>query len=119
MKITKIAFYVRDIPKVASFYSDFFGFTARYNSKNDKAVLTPANGGCRIVLLQASRGHKTGQSIVKLIFDVDDVPAAKEIFGSKGLMFGAIHQGPGYEFSNARDPAKNLISISNAHLVDE
>lgn len=119
MKITKIAFYVRDIPKIAEFYSHHFGFTARYNEKKDKAVLSPAAGGCRLVLLQASKGHKIGQSIVKLMFDVADVPAMKEEQAKKGLVFGAIHNGPNYQFANARDPARNLISISDAYLVDE
>jgi len=119
MKITKIAFYVRDIPKVAEFYTRHFGFTVRYNEKKDKAILSPAQGGCRLVLLQASKGHKPGQSIVKLMFDVADVAAMKEEQAKKGLMFGAIHKGPTYQFANARDPERNLISISNAYLVDE
>lgn len=119
MKISKIAFYVRDIPQVADFYARHFGFAVAYNAKRDKAVLKPADGGCRIVLLQASKGHKIGQSISKLIFDVTDVAEAKAALAKGGLKFGAVHHGPGYQFANARDPAKNLISISNAHLVDE
>jgi predicted enzyme related to lactoylglutathione lyase len=119
MKITKIAIYVRDIPAIAEFYARYFGFTARYNAKNDKAVLTPADGGCRLVLLQASKGHKIGQSIVKVIFDVADVAATKAALAKKGLRFGPIHRGPNYCFANARDPAKNLISISDAYLVNE
>ena len=56
---------------------------------------------------------------MKLIFDVVDVAAAKNEQAEKGLIFGTIHHGPGYQFANACDPAKNLISISNAYLVDE
>ncbi len=119
MNITKVALYVRDIPKIAEFYSRHFGFTARYNEKKDKAVLSPAAGGCRLVLLQASKGHRIGQSLVKLVFDVADVPAMKKEQAEKGLVFGAIQKGPNYQFSNARDPAKNLITISDAYLVDE
>ena len=119
MKITKIAYYVRDIPKIADFYARHFGFAVRYNEKKDKAVLSPAAGGCRLILLQASKGHKIGQSIVKLLFDVADVAVAKDEHAKKGLMFGPILHGPNYRFANARDPAKNLISISDAHLVDE
>ena len=119
MKITKVAFYVRDIAAIAEFYAHHFGFTARYNEKKDKAVLSPAAGGCQLVLLQASKGHKIGQSIVKLIFDVADVPAMKAEQAKKGLKFGTIHTGPTYKFANARDPEKNLISISDAYLVDQ
>jgi predicted enzyme related to lactoylglutathione lyase len=119
VKITKVAFYVRDIPGVADFYARHFGFAVKFNARGDKAVLTPAADGCRIVLLQASKGHKIGQSISKLIFDVPDVPAAKAELAKGGLIFGAVHEGPGYRFANARDPAKNLISISDAYRVDE
>jgi predicted enzyme related to lactoylglutathione lyase len=119
MKITKIAFYVRDISRIADFYARHFGFVVRYNEKKDKAILSPTAGGCRLILLQASKGHKTGQSIVKLLFDVADVAAAREEHAKKGLKFGPILRGPNYHFANARDPAKNLISISDAHLVDE
>lgn len=116
--ISRIALYVRDIPHVAEFYARHFGFSARYSELKDKAVLTPENGGCHLVLLQASKGHKIGQSCVKIIFDVPDVLAAREAHAKKGLKFGNIHNGPGYQFSNARDPAKNLIQISSAYIVD-
>jgi hypothetical protein len=69
------------------------------------------------VLLQASRGHRIGQSNVKIVFDVPDVRTFRAECLKEGLKFGAVHCGPGYEFSNARDPAKNLIQISNSHLL--
>jgi hypothetical protein len=119
MKITKISLYVLDIATVARFYTTYFGFFSRLNAKRDKAVLTPADDGCQLVLLQASKGHRSGQSLVKLIFDVPDVAAAKTAFAKKGLQFGTIFKGPGYQFSNTRDPAKNPLSISNAYLVNE
>ena len=115
--ITKLALYVRDMPKIAAFYAKHFGFTATWSAKRDKAVLNPSAGGCAIVLLQASKGHRLGQSCVKIIFDVADVSAVRDAQAKLGLKFGTIHRGPRYEFANARDPAKNLIQISNAHLV--
>ena len=117
--IHRIALYVRNLPSIASFYGRHFGFEAHFTVKRDRAVLIPAAGGCRLVLLQASKGHRLGQSCVKIIFDVEDVRAMKEAQRELGLEFGAIHQGPGYEFANARDPAKNLIQISSAYLAEE
>ena len=117
--ITRLALYVRDMPRIAEFYATHFGFAARFSAKKDKAVLSPADGGCHLVLLQASKGHKIGQSTVKIIFDVPDVEAAKEAHAQKGLKFGPILRGPDYQFANTRDPAKNLIQISNAYLADE
>jgi len=115
--ITRIALYVRDMPKIAAFYEKHFGFTSTVSENNDKITLAPPLGGCAIVILQASKGHKIGQSCIKIIFDVHDVAAFKSKKGKEGLIFGAIHSGPGYEFANARDPAKNLIQISSSHLA--
>ena len=71
------------------------------------------------MLLQASKGHRIGQSCVKLIFDVADVAGFKKAQAKLGLKFGSIHHGPNYVFSNARDPAKNLIQISSGFLIDK
>jgi predicted enzyme related to lactoylglutathione lyase len=114
-----VALYVRDLPKIAEFYAKYFGFVATFSEKKDKAILAQPKGGLRLVLLQASKGHRIGQSCVKIIFDVHDIARFKEEQARLGLKFGTIHRGPGYEFANARDPAKNLIQISNGFLVDE
>jgi len=114
--ITRIALYVHDLPKIAEFYRTHFGFVQSPSNQADKLTLKSPAGGCDLVLLQASKGHKTGQSCVKIIFDVPDVAAFREEQILAGLEFGPIHRGPGYEFANARDPAKNLIQISNSHL---
>lgn len=116
--ITRIALYVHDMPRIAAFYARHFGFTARFSAKRDKVVLTPAAGGCRLVLLQAARTQKAGQSLVKIAFDVPDVEAARAFHAGNGLKFGTVHRGPNYAFANARDPAKNLIQISSGYLVD-
>jgi len=43
----------------------------------------------------------------------------KEAQAKLGLKFGSIHHGPNYVFSNAREPAKNLIQISSGFLIDK
>ena len=116
--ISRLALYVRDIPRVAAFYEKHFSFHRNVVAP-DKTILFPRNGGCALVLLQASRGHRMGQSGVKLVFDVRDVRAFRDARMAAGLKFGVVHHGPDYEFSNARDPAKNLIQISNAYLRDK
>ena len=117
--ISRVAMYVRDMPKIAAFYAKHFGFVAVFSKTGDKAILTQPGNGLRIVLLQASKGHIIGQSVVKLIFDVADVPAYKEHQARLGLKFGTISRGPDYQYCNARDPAKNLVQISDSYLVDD
>ena len=115
--ISRIALYVHDMPRIAAFYQKHFGFAPIVSKANDKITLTSPSGGCAIVLLQAGKGHKTGQSCAKIVFDVPDVSTFKAAKAKDGLIFGVIHKGPGYQFANARDPAKNLIQISSSHLA--
>lgn len=109
---SRIAIYSRNIPKLSAFYQEHFGFTVRAD-EDGYVELGQPDGTTDIVLLQASKGHRIGQSCIKLIFDVDDVPGFKAAAAKKGLSFGAVHQGPGYSFANARDPSKNLVQISD------
>jgi predicted enzyme related to lactoylglutathione lyase len=56
---------------------------------------------------------KAGQNCVKMVFDVEDVEQAVKRFAASGLAFGVVHQANGYQFANAKDPAKNSIQISS------
>jgi len=103
---------------LSSFYQKHFEFVRQDGSSADKIILASPSGGCSLVILQASKGHRVGQSTVKIVFDVEDVAAFKETQACHGLEFGTIHHGPGYQFANARDPAKNLIQISNSYLAE-
>lgn len=106
------------MPKIAAFYRRHFGFEQTYANGKDKMILTQPGGTLHLVLLQASKGHRSGQSAVKIIFDVADVSRHRDEQARLGLKFGPIHHGPNYAFANARDPAKNLIQISSGFLVD-
>lgn len=111
--ITRIALYVRDMRKIADFYTKHFGFVQDLSEMPGLLRLLPPSGGCGLTLLQASKGHKTGQSCIKIVFDVADIEAFKKICLKKGLKFGSTHPCDGYAYANARDPAKNLIQISS------
>lgn len=65
------------------------------------------------MLYQAGKAQKTGQSTVKLVFDVEDVAPFSEKCAAAGLEFGALHHADGYVLANARDPSGNPISISS------
>ncbi len=79
---------------------------------DDLIEITLLEGTFSLLLHQASKGHRLGQSCVKLVFDVEDIDAYKREAEKKGLKFGVTYKGEGYEFANARDPAKNPIQIS-------
>ncbi|MBC8077184.1 MAG: VOC family protein [Chloroflexales bacterium] len=115
--ISRVILYVHSMPEVSAFYQTYFGFREEPIADTDLLHLTSSSGGCAITLLQASKGQKRGQSLVKLVFDVEDVEAFKQASAERGLHFGTTHHGAGYAFANARDPAQNLIQISSRRFT--
>jgi len=110
--ISRILLYVRDPRKIAAFYALHFGFVAKPQVQADLIEIVSAPGNFSLLLHQASKGHRVGQSGIKIVFDVDDIAGFKAAAAKRGLEFGPIYKGEGYEFANARDPAKNPIQIS-------
>ena len=113
LPLNRIVLYVRDLEATAIFYERHFGFRA-YRQTGDRIVelVNPA-GGASLMLHQAAKGQKRGQSTVKLVFDVEDVEAFSGRCAKDGLIFGALHRADGYVFANGRDPSDNPISISS------
>ena len=107
-----VVLYARDMEKVAAFYCAHFGFTRRPQVHDDLIELAGAEGGLTLLVHRASKGHRLGQSCVKLVFSVDDLDGFKARAAKRGLQFGKVFRGAGYAFANARDPAKNPIQIS-------
>jgi predicted enzyme related to lactoylglutathione lyase len=110
--ISRILLYVRDPQRIAAFYTRYFGFVQKPPVHDDLVEIVSAPGNFSLLLHQASKGHRVGQSAIKIVFDVDDIEAFKATAARKGLKFGITYKGDGYEFANARDPAKNPIQIS-------
>ncbi len=109
---TSVTIYTRHIPEMVAFYSRLFGYTA-FQRPGDRIVdLRPPGAGTAIRLHSAAKGQKQGQALVKLNFDVDDVPAFARAAKALGLAFGPLHDGMGYVYANAKDPSGNSISIS-------
>ena len=55
----------------------------------------------------------SGQTLVKLVFDVEDVQGFCQLASKRGLQFGTIHHADGYSFANAKDLANNSVSVSS------
>ena len=110
----RIVLYVHDVETVAEFYARHFGFRI-HRAPGDRIVEleSPGGSGANIMLHPLGRGRKSGQTVVKLVFDVPDVEAFCARAARRGLAFGAIHKGEGYAFANAKDPAGNSISVSS------
>jgi hypothetical protein len=50
------------------------------------------------------------------VFGVRDVRGFKAGCEANGLRFGVVHDGGGFQFSNAKDLAGNSISISSRDM---
>jgi predicted enzyme related to lactoylglutathione lyase len=117
VQLGRIILYTKRIEKVAAFYVTHFGFKV-LRCEGDRIVeLVPNGPGAHILLHPMSEGRKEGQTLAKLVFDVEDVAAFCRKANKQGLEFGSIHQADGYCFANTKDPAKNSVSVSSRAFV--
>ncbi len=112
MPLNRIVMYVKDIDETVRFYNRFFGFTSTAGP-GDRIVELTAREGATLLLHQAAKGHRNGQSSVKLVFDVADVQGFCRRAEEDGLKFGPIHHADGYDYANAKDPSLNPVSVSS------
>jgi len=111
--LNRIMLYVRDMAATAAFYETHFGYRAHQEPGDRLVELMPKDGGAMLVLHPAAKSQKGGQAAVKLVFDVEDVEGFCRECASNGLDFGPVHDVPGYQFANAKDPNGNSVSVSS------
>ena len=109
----RIVVYTKRVPEMVAFYTRHFGFDV-VELEGDRIVeLRPKGAGAALLLHPMSKGRKEGQTLIKLVFDVEDVEGFCRKAADNGLEFGPIHQADGYVFANTKDPAKNSVSVSS------
>lgn len=113
MTLGRILLYVRDMDETARFYQRYFGYAVSKLEGDRIVELVASDGGANIMLHQAAKGQRSGQSTVKLVFDVADVDGFCRNSAAAGLAFGPVHRADGYAFANATDPSGNPISVSS------
>lgn len=111
-QIARVVLYVKDISRVAAFYTRFFGMAPLPGATQAWVELASPRGGCTIALHQAAKTQKPGAAM-KLVFGVRNVRAFKSALERDGLKVGVVHEPEGFEFANLKDPAGNSISISS------
>ncbi|BDW95336.1 hypothetical protein MACH10_10210 [Thalassospira tepidiphila] len=91
---------------------------APYPSDDDRIIeLRRADGGLILMPHPAGKGQKAGQSLIKLVFEVEDVESTRNALIKSGVDVGPIDQADNYQFANLKDPAKNSVSISSRALA--
>ncbi|EJJ29655.1 VOC family protein [Rhizobium sp. CF142] len=113
MPLNRLVIYAGDVEETAAFYETHFGFK-RMRLPGDRIVeLVAQDGGANIMLHQAAKGQRRGQSTVKLVFDVENVESFCAECAGNGLTFGPIRKADGYVYANAKDPCQNPIQVSS------
>lgn len=113
----RVVIYTHKMAEMEAFYQRHFGFDVVRIEEDRIVELVHPSTGLGILLHPASTGQKEGQVLVKLVFDVEDVPAFVARAKQDGLAFGKIFQADGYCFANAKDPSKNSIQVSSRAFV--
>jgi len=108
--VTRIILFVKDVSKVAAFYTDILGLQP-LNAINAEWVELGA-GGCNIALHKTSK-KATEKHLTKIVFGVTDVQKSKLVLQDRGVIMGKIFSVEGIEFCNGKDPEGNLFQISN------
>ncbi|WP_448953939.1 VOC family protein [Labrys neptuniae] len=113
MPLNRLVIYARDVEATVLFYERHFGFTA-VRMPGDRIIeLVSPEGGAALMVHPAGKGQKSGQAVVKLVFDVADVEDFRVRSAENGLDFGPVHRADGYVFANAKDPCGNSIQVSS------
>jgi predicted enzyme related to lactoylglutathione lyase len=111
--LNRLVIYAGDIEETATFYETHFGFKPMQLPGDRIVELVSQDGGANIMLHQAAKGQRSGQSTVKLVFDVRDIEAFCAECAGNGLIFGPAHKADGYVYANAKDPCQNPIQVSS------
>jgi predicted enzyme related to lactoylglutathione lyase len=115
--LSHLVLYVKDTDAVEAFYGTLFGYRA-YRRDGDRIVeLIPDGDGAHLLLHPASKSAKQGQAQTKLTFRVDDVAAFCAKANAAGVKFGPPHDGGGYAYSNAKDPAGNSVQVNTRPMA--
>ena len=111
--LNRIILYTGKMDEMIAFYARHFGYREQRLDDDRIVELVPPQGGAILMLHPAARGQRQGQSLVKLVFDVPDVPAALRALKDGGIETGPLHKADGYVFANFKDPSGNPVSLSS------
>ncbi|MEP3296332.1 MAG: VOC family protein [Pseudoruegeria sp.] len=113
----RVIIFTKQMDEMTAFYCRHFEFEVRSAEMDNIIELKSPEGGASLLLHRVSDKRKEGQAIVKLVFDIEDVPEFCAKAERNGLKFGPLLLGDGYQFANAKDPAGNSISVSSRAFI--
>ena len=111
VSLGRIILYAKDVDETVRFYETHF-------VAHREAGIISSNSFQRVVsailmLHPATKGQRVGQSIVKLVFDVETVEEFCAKRAEEGLVFGTVHLADGYTYANAYDVQELDLGIKS------
>ncbi len=118
MKISgliEVILYVKDMPAQVAFYRDVLGLPVTFpegvTDYSQQRWVTFASGSCALALHVGGRGD-LGKDAPKIVFQVDDILAAREQLALAGVRIGEVRFAAlGVWVADGHDPEGNAFSI--------
>lgn len=116
-ELMEVILYVQDMDKQVRFYRDTLGFRVNYPAGladySGEFWVTMQTGACLLALHAGGQG-RLGADAPKLVFRVQDVPAARQMLMDKGVTVGETRSAaPSVWVADAGDPEGNAFSIES------
>lgn len=111
--LTEVILYVQDFDRMLSFYTDVFGLDVRAGAPEHGFVRFDT-GGCSLCLHAGSEGD-VGDDAPKVVFEVEDLEAARSHLREHGVELGPVRSPvPDVRVCDGRDPEGNKFSIESS-----
>lgn len=108
--LSEVILYVREMDPMLSFYTDVIGLE-RSGGDPEYGFVRLDAGACDLCLHAGAEGD-LGADAPKVVFDVDDLEAARDHLDDHGVTLGDVRNpAPGVRVVDGRDPEGNKFSI--------
>lgn len=111
--LSEVIVYAQDLERLSSFYTGVFGLSVVEGSPDDGFVRFDT-GSCNLCLHSGGEDHG-GRDAPKVVFEVEDVAAARSYLLDHGVDVGEIRSPtPGTQVCDGVDPEGNTFSLESS-----
>ena len=111
--LSEVIVYARDLERLSSFYTGVFGLSVVEGSPDDGFIRFDT-GPCKLCLHSGGEDHG-GQDAPKVVFEVEDVAAARSYLQEHGVDVGEIRSPtPDTQVCDGVDPEGNAFSVESS-----
>jgi len=114
-ELMEVILYVEDMQKQVAYYRDVLNFDVSYPAGlvdySDQPWVTLQTGACTLALHGGGQ-RRFGSDAPKIVFQVEDVEAARQYLIDSGITMGEVRSAaPGVTVCDGTDPEGNQFSI--------